>query len=108
MKGAVVMELKLDNYAAVAIYGFRKKGKKLYEQLMRNHIRIAYIIERNYEALSILEKKIKIPIIGFCENEVIYRKADVILLSGDLPEKPARECLELAGIHIPVISFEME
>lgn len=103
----MIMDIKLDNYA-VGLYGFRKNGKKIYEQLARRNIQIAYIIERNYEALSILEKKINIPIIGFCDNESVYRKAQVIIFSGDFPEKLAKECLELAGINIPIISFEME
>lgn len=104
----MLMELKLDNYTTVAIYGFRKNGKKIYEQLVKKNIQIAYIIDRNYEALSILDKRLKIPIIGFCENEDLYKKAEAIIFSGDLPEKLAKECLELAGINIPIISFEME
>lgn len=101
-------KIKTEIEGPVAIYGFRKNGRNLYKLLIKKKIRIVYIVERNYEALGMLEKDLGIPIVGFNEDKSLYGTAKAIILSGDLPEKTARECLELAGIQLPIVSAEME
>ncbi len=97
--------MNLQDYKAVAICGFRKKGRYLCESLIKQNVNISYIIERNYEAFEKLYVDIKIPIVGFNENMEFYVQADIIILSGDLPEELIRECLELAGIKLPIITY---
>lgn len=100
--------MELDKEYSAAICGFRKKGRELYDCLLQKGVHIPYIVERNYEALSLLEKKRGVPVVGFDENMEFYGQADVIILSGDLPEDVIRECFELAGIEMPVIKNELE
>lgn len=100
--------MSLERYHSVAICGFRKRGRKLYGFLRQKDVNVAYIMERNYEALSVLEKDIDVPIVGFGENTDFYREADAIIPSGDLPEDMVKECLELAGIDVPVMPNELE
>lgn len=91
------------NYKSIAICGFRKFGRELYEQLIERGIYVPYIIERNYQALSETER-IDTPIVGFDSD--IYDRADVIILTSDLPENVARECLKLAGITVPLLPYK--
>lgn len=97
--------MNLQDYEAVAICGFRKKGRSLYKSLIKKNVNISYIIERNYEAFERLYTDVKIPIVGFNEKVEFYAQAEIILLTGDLPEELVRECLELAGIKMPVITY---
>lgn len=91
-------------YRSVALCGYRQKGRNIYQQLAEKNIRIPYIIERNYQALKILENDLGVPIVGFEEEPAFYEEADAILLTGDLPEAVVRESLELAGIKLPIVS----
>lgn len=93
----------LGRMLSVAICGFRKQGRALYERLIQRGVHVPYIMERNYQALSETEH-LPIPIVGF--NADIYEQADVIILTSDLPEELVRECIELAGITVPVISWD--
>lgn len=105
----VQMKLEeLKNYNAVALCGYRNKGRVLLKDMRKKEVNIVYIIERNYEALRELEKKVKIPIVGFGEEQQYYKKADIILLSGDLPELIVQDCLQMAGIDVPILKIEME
>lgn len=90
----------------VAICGFRKKGRELLKRMHEEHMQVAYIIERNYEALSTLEKDIGIPIVGFGENLEFYAQAERILLTGDIPESTVAECLKVAGIDLPLETID--
>lgn len=103
--------MKLENlkkYNSVALCGYRNVGRGLLKHMQEENINIAYIIERNYEALVELEKELKIPIVGFGEELQFYKKADVILLYGDLPDIVVRECLQMAGIDVPTLNVKME
>ena len=91
-------------YRAVAICGYRQRGRELYQKLLGEGIEIPYIIERNYQALAVLEAGLGTEIVGFQKPADYYRRAEAILLSGDLPEGIVREALELAGIEVPVIT----
>lgn len=95
------------SYLSVALCGYRQRGRNMYPQLAEKNIRIPYIIERNYQALKILEKDLGVPIVGFGEESVFYETADAILLTGDLPEDVVRESLELAGIKLPIVYSDM-
>lgn len=88
---------------SVAICGYRKYGRALYAQLQQQGIQVAYIIERNYQALAAVEQ-LPVPIVGFDAD--LYDQADVIILTPDLDEAVVRECMELAGIRIPLISYD--
>lgn len=88
---------------SVAICGYRKYGRALYAQLRQQGVQVPYIIERNYQALSAVEQ-LPVPIVGFDAN--IYDQADVIILTPDLDEAIVRECMELAGIGVPLITFD--
>lgn len=101
-------DMELGKYDKVALCGFRNHGRKLLEFLKQSDVSVEYIIERNYEALRHLEKDINIPIIGFDEKQDVYQKADVIILSGDLPEQLVMECLTLAEIEVPVLAADGE
>ena len=92
------------SYRSVALCGYRKQGRELYKKLQATSIEIPYIIERNYQALSLVEKDLGTSIVGFGENAEFYQQAEVILLTGDLPEGIVYECLEIAGINVPVIT----
>lgn len=91
-------------YQSIALCGYRQRGRKIYAGLVEKGIKIPYIIERNYQALSILEKDLQVPIVGFGEEPAFYHSAEAILLIGDLPEEIVRESLELAKIDLPLIS----
>jgi len=92
-------------YEVVAICGYRNKGRKLYKELLDSGKKVAYIIERNYEALSALEKDLDCRIVGFNENETFYAQADAIIFLGDLPNGVVAECLSLAEIKLPLIEY---
>jgi len=92
-----------NHYHSVGICGYRRYGRELYQMLKETGISVKYVIERNYEALSVLEK-LDIPIVGFDAD--LYDQADVIILTPDLDEAVVRECMELAGIRIPLISYD--
>lgn len=91
-------------YQRIAVCGYRQKGRELCRKLLEAGIEVPYIIERNYQALTFLEQGLKIEIVGFQKEPDYYRQAEVILMTGDLPEGVIRECLELAGIDVPVIT----
>lgn len=91
-------------YQSIALCGYRQRGRDIYLQLAGGNIRIPYIIERNYQALKILEKDLGVPIVGFEEELTFYETADAILLTGDLPETVVRESMELAGIKLPLVT----
>lgn len=76
----------------------------LYQQLMAKDIRVPYVIERNYQSLSLLPEHREMCIVGFDKDIEFYAQAEVILLTGDLPEEIVREALQFAGIEIPVIT----
>lgn len=99
---------ELKKYSNVAICGYRNKGRALLEKLQNAGIHIPYIIERNYEALGRLEEELEVSIVGFDKAHEFYSQADVILWSGDLPEALVKECMEIAGIDIPMVSVEWE
>lgn len=98
--------MEMERYHSAAICGFRKKGRKLYDFLRRKGVKVSYILERNYEALGFLEKDMGIPVVGFNESMDFYRQAEVIILSGDLPEDTVKECFGLAGIDVPIMPGE--
>lgn len=91
-------------YHSVALCGYRQQGRKIYQQLSQRGIHIPYIIERNYQSLAILEEDLDVEIVGFERNPEFYEQAEVVLLTGDLPETIVREALELAKIEIPIIT----
>ena len=98
------MQVKeLLKFKKIAICGYRKHGRELYQMLKELQIEVPYIIERNYESLRITEP-IDIPIVGFDESE-IYSQAEVIVITSDLDNKLIEECLELAGIQIPKLKM---
>lgn len=90
-------------YHSVALCGYRQRGKKRYKELLATGIQVPYIIERNYQALSVWESDMECEIVGFQMPLDYYRQADAILLTGDLPEATIRETLELAKIDVPII-----
>ena len=101
-----VNQVIAQGHIGIALIGYRKKGKALYEYLKSEQVKVPYIIERNYEALRYLENSISVPIVGFDESEEFYKSADVLLWSGDLPFELITECLELAGIKVPVVKVD--
>lgn len=86
----------------VAICGFRKNGRELLKRIQACGVQVAYIIERNYEALSVLEEDLNIPIVGFEEDADFYLIAERILLTGDIPDAVVVECMRVAGIDLPL------
>ncbi len=98
--------IDLNGYTRIALCGYRKNGIRLCEELKKHDIDVTYILERNYEAFAELYKEIGIPIVGFNENYDFYKRAQAILLSGDLSEEIVRECLKIANIDLPVFSLE--
>lgn len=93
-------------YRSIALCGYRQSGRKIYLQLLEQNIRIPYIIERNYQALKVLERDLEVPIVGFGEGPTFYKEAEAVLLTGDLPEDVVEECFKLAGIELPLISID--
>lgn len=91
-------------YKKVALCGYRQRGKDWYLKLSSLGFEIPYIIERNYEALSRLPENEGLYIVGFGEKKSFYESADVILLTGDLPEELMKEALELAGIEVEIVT----
>lgn len=92
------------SYQKIALGGYRQKGRELYSKLIEMGVDIPYIVERNYQSLTLLEQDLGVEIVGFQKEPEYYRQAEVILLTGDLPEGVIRECFELAGIDVPVIT----
>ncbi|MGN0247294.1 MAG: hypothetical protein ACI4DK_15185 [Lachnospiraceae bacterium] len=90
-------------YHSVALCGYRQQGRKIYQQLSQRGIHIPYIIERNYQSLSLLEENLDVEIVGFERAPEFYAQAEVILLTGDLPETIIREALEFAKIEVPIV-----
>ena len=93
----------LLKFKKIAICGYRKHGRELYQMLKELQIEVPYIIERNYESLRITES-IDVPIVGFDKRE-IYSQAEVIIITPDLDNRLVEECLELARIQIPTIKM---
>ncbi len=91
-------------YHSVALCGYRQQGRKIYQQLSQKGIHIPYIIERNYQSLSLLEEDLDVEIVGFERTPEFYARAEVILLTGDLPETIIREALEFAKIEVPIVT----
>lgn len=91
---------------SVAICGFRRYGRKLYEDLKKNGTKIVYILERNVEALEILEWDLDTPIIGFDRGMDLYGQADVLLITPDMPGYVVEECLTLAEIDVERIFMD--
>ena len=96
-----LMFLQEKNYKKIAICGYREFGRILYNKLIASGFEVPFIVERNYEALKNVEN-VAVPIIGF-QDKARYAQADILLLTPDLDDKVIKECLELAGIEIPVV-----
>lgn len=96
-----------NKYKCVALCGFRQDGKELYKKLREDGIKVCYIMERNYQSLSLVEKEnAECPIVGFDESVDFYKSADAILISQDLPVDVIKECLALANIELPLVTYE--
>lgn len=97
----------------IAICGFRKNGKKLYETLVKNGYYVPYIIEPNYQALNGLQSLEKeagaeLLIVGFDKGEKFYKKAEVILVSDDMDFRFVRETMKIAGISVQILPQNKE
>ena len=95
-------DLSIDRKQRVGICGFRVCGRQLYQEMLQMGIEVPFIIERNYQSLSVLETAVP-PIVGFDEKG-LYKMADLIVVSEDMDFEYIKENIELADIKVPLIS----
>ena len=84
----------------VGICGFRRHGRKIYDMLLCSGVKVAYIIERNYEALEVTCSDIATPIVGFNRERDLYSEANLIVVSADISDAVFFECYMLSDIDV--------
>lgn len=104
LKNTERFAMERKSHPSIALCGYRKQGREMYKKLLEAGVTVPYIIERNYQSLSHWESDLGIRIVGFQESKEFYKKAEAILLTGDLPETIVEEAMELAEIDVPIIT----
>ena len=94
--------LKERGIRSIGICGYRDYGRLVCQERLESGFEIGFILERNYEAMSVIYEEQGVPVIGF-EGCGDYEQIETVLLTPDLDDAVIRQGLELAGVKMAVL-----